>query len=207
MSLANRPLPWWLGPVLLAIVAVDVAVSIFTRRALPTVLMMLPILLATFVALDFVGAAGKRRLRVQVRPASVFTVEFDLATAGRLSGLGEGSLSLERVLLVVDPATLEFWTEEARPKRVLVIAWQRLAGATVEHLALPRHTIALQLPGADQLVLDVVRPRHERLRQRADTAAQLAAELEAQLPQREPTGVATPELPDAASTRTPARTD
>ena len=182
MNLANRPLPWWLGPVLLAIVAAEVAVGVFTHGAVPTTLVVLPVLVATVIALDSVGSAGKRRLQSLVQPARVFTVAVDRTTAARLRGLGEGSLSDERALLVADPAALEFWSEESDPTRVLVIAWERLVGATVEsHDVRKLHTISLEVPGADPLILDVVRPLHERLRRRAATAAELAAEVEARI--------------------------
>jgi hypothetical protein len=182
MNLANRPLPWWLGPVLLAIVAADLAVGVFAHRAVPTMLVVLPVLLATVIALDSVGNASKRRLQAMVQPARVFTVAVDGATATRLGDLGEGSLLHERALLVVKPAALEFWSEESDSTRVLVIAWERLVGATVEsHDVRKLHTISLEVPGADPLILDVVRPLHERLRRRAATAAELAAELGAHM--------------------------
>jgi hypothetical protein len=182
MSLANRPLPWWLVPVLLGVVAAQIAVELVTHRTVPTLLSVLSIAPPTWIALDSVGTAGKRRLRAQVEPTSVFTVAFDRTAATRLGALGEGSLSDERALLVAGPAALEFWTEAAHPKRVLAIAWERLAGASVEsNDSRTLHTIALQVPEADPLILDVARPLHERLRHRAATAAEVAARIQARL--------------------------
>ena len=180
MHLANRPLPRWLGPVLLAIVVADVAVGVIAHRTLSPLLLTLAIGVPTAIALDSVGLADKRHLQALVRPATVFTVAFDRATAARLGDLGEGSFADERALLVADPAGLEFWDESANPKRVLVIAWGRLAGATVEsHDTRSLHMIALRVPGVDPFILDVVRTRYERIRHRASTAAEVAAEVEA----------------------------
>ena len=182
MNLANRPLPRWLGPVLLAMVAADVAVSVITRRSLPPMLVGLAFALVIGIALDFVGSAGKRRLQSSVEPARVFTVAFDRQTAAHLSDLGDGSLAHERALLVAEPEGLEFWDESSNPKMVLVIAWERLVGAAVDSRDTRAiHTIALEFPGADPLILDVVRTRHERVRRRASTAAEIATELEARL--------------------------
>lgn len=183
MSFANRPLPRWLAPVLLAILAADLTVGVILHRTVPTLLLVASIVIPTVIALDSVGSAGKRRLRAEVQPARVFSVVLDPATAHRLSDLGEGALTHERELLVADATALELWTEESVPKRVLVIPWERLAGATVEFHDLGKlHTVSLGVPGAHPLTLDVVRPLHERLRHRAATAAELAAEVESLIP-------------------------
>ena len=188
MSLANRPLPWWLGPVLLGVFAGDIVLGVIIHRPVPTLVLVLSLLLPTWIALDFFGSAGKRRLQDLVQSAEVFTVAFDRATAARLNALGEGTLAHERALLVAAPAALEFWDEKSHPKRALVIAWEGLAAATVESSVARGHMVALQFPEAGPLVLDVVRPLHERLRDRAATAAEVAAQIEARIPAAQTSG-------------------